>query len=80
MHMSVFTKENLDNIPSLGPRPSPDVPSTVFTIPGILKLSNNVNPKKANGTDLIPCRILKEGAMEIAPFLKLLSEQLQKTG
>ena len=51
---SVFTKENLDNISSLGPSPYPDVPSTVFTIPGILKLLNNVNPKKANGPDLIP--------------------------
>ena len=77
---SVFTKENLDNIPSLGPSPYPDVPSTVFTIPGILKLLNNVNPKKANGPDLIPCRILKEAAMEIAPFLKLLFTQSMESG
>jgi len=52
----------------------------VFTIPGILKLLNNVNPKKANGPDLIPCRILKEAAMEIAPFLKLLFTHSVESG
>ena len=57
-------------IPYLGPSPYPDVPPTVFTIPGILKLLNDINPKKANGPDLIPCRILKEAATEVAPFLQ----------
>lgn len=77
---SVFTKENLDNIPPLGPSPYPDVPSTVFTIPAILTILNNVNPKKANGPDLIPCRILKEAVTEIDPLLKLLFTQSMESG
>ena len=56
-------------MPSLGPSPYPNVPPTVFTILGILKLLNNINPQKANGPDLIPCHILKEAATEIAPKL-----------
>ena len=51
---SVFTKGDLDKIPSTGPSPYPDVPPTVFTIPGIFKLLNNVSPKKANGPDPDP--------------------------
>ena len=77
---SVFTKEDLDNIPSPGPTPYPDVPPTVFTISGILKLLNNVNPKKANGPYLMPCRILKEAATEIAPFLQFLFAQPLESG
>ena len=34
----------------------------------------------ANGPDIIPCRILKEAATEIAPFLKLLFTQSMESG
>jgi len=57
-----------------------DVPPTVFTILGILKVLNNVNSKKAYGPDLIPCRILKEAATEIAPFLQFLFTQSLESG
>ena len=77
---SVFTNERLENIPSLGPSPYPDNPLTAFTIPGITKLLDNINPKKANGPDLIPCRILKIAAAEIAPFLQFLYTQSVETG
>ena len=77
---SVFTQEDPDNIPYFGPSPYPDVPPTVFTIPGILKLLNNINPKKANGPDLIPCRILKEAATEVAQFLQFLFTQSMESG
>ena len=77
---SVFTQEDPDKIPYLGPSPYPDVPPTVFTIPGKLKLLNNINPKKANGPDLIPCRILKEAAIQVAPFLQFLFTQSIESG
>lgn len=51
-----------------------------FLIPGIIKLLNNINPKKANGPDLIPCRILKEAAVEIAPFLQFLFSKSMESG
>ena len=74
----LYDKARRTNNPS--PSPYPDVPPTVFTISGILKLLNNVNPKKANGPDLIPCRILKEAATEIAPFLHFLFAQSLESG
>lgn len=57
-----------------------DVPPTVFTILGILQVLNNINSKKAYGPDLIPCRILKEAATEIAPFIQLLFTQSLESG
>ena len=39
-----------------------------------------IDPKKANGPDAIPCRVLKETADVIAPFLQLLFTQSLETG
>ena len=74
---SVFTKEDLDNMPPAGPSLYPDVPPTVSET---LKLLTNVNPKEANGPDLIPCPILKEAATEIVPFLRFLFAQSLESG
>lgn len=45
-----------------------------------LKVLNDINSKKAHGPDLIPCRILKEAATEIAPFLQFLFTQSLESG
>ena len=36
---------------------------------GVLKLLKKINPNKASGPDMIPARILKDLAEELAPFL-----------
>ena len=43
---SVFTKENLENIPSL-PQEYPDMPDITFGEEGVYKLLNNINANKA---------------------------------
>ena len=77
---SVFTHEDLECTPTVGPSNYPDVTPTVFSVPGIIKLLSNIDPKKANGPDLIPCCILKEAAEVIAPFLQYLYTQSLESG
>lgn len=50
------------------------------TKPGIIKQLKNINPSKATGPDLIPCRVLKEAADWIAPYLEILYNKSIKTG
>ena len=66
---SVFTDEDTQNMPNLGPSPHPEVPLFQITSPGVLKLLQNINPNKATGPDGIPGRVLKECAQELAPVL-----------
>ena len=51
-----------------------------MTKPGIIKQLKNINPSKATGPDLIPCRVLKEAADSIAPYLEILYNKSIKTG
>ena len=44
---SVFTKEDLDNIPSLDPSPYPDAPPTVFTLPGITQVTEQCQSQES---------------------------------
>ena len=43
-----------------------------FTSNGIEKLLSDLNPSKASGPDLLPTRILKHVASEIAPVLSVI--------
>ena len=72
---SVFTNEDMNNIPDLGKTTTPDIRSINIKVEGVAKLLKNINPKKANGPDQISCRILKETATEIAPYLKLIFDK-----
>ena len=76
---SVFTKENIDDIPQI-PQQYPDMPDITFGEEGIFKLLNNVNPNKAGGPDHIPARFLKETAREIAPMYSHLFQQSYNQG
>jgi len=66
---SVFTQEDLENLPSL-PQAIPNISQLHFDTVGIAKLLSNLNVKKAAGPDQIPCWVLKNAAQEIAPFLQ----------
>ena len=46
----------------------------------IIKQLKNINPSKATGSDLIPCRVLKEATDSIAPYLEILYNKSIKTG
>ena len=74
---SVFTQEDLENLPSL-PQAFSNISQLQFDTVGIAKLLSNFDVKKAAGPDQIPCWVLKNAAQEIAPFLqRFLSLSLQ---
>ena len=52
----------------------------MFSVPGIAKLLANIDPRKANGPDLILCWVLKATADVIAPFLQFLYTQSLESG
>lgn len=66
---SVFTKGDLNTMPSLSGSPFPKMESFTISNNGVLKLLQDLNPHKAQGPDTIPSRFLKECAEEIAPAL-----------
>ena len=77
---SVFTSEDLQNLPSKESSPYLPMPEIIITIPGVLKLLSEINPHKASGPDNIPALVLKETASEIAPMLTHLFQQSLNTG
>jgi hypothetical protein len=79
-YQSVFTQEDRSNMPNLGPSNIPDIPKLEFSTVGIEHLLKSIDPRKANGPDLIPTRVLKECAEEIAPYLRIIYEQSFVTG
>jgi len=79
-YTSVFTREPEGRLPTLEGPPSPLMQDIHFTNPGIEKLLQNLNPSKASGPDLLPTRILKMIAAEIAPILTVIFQQSYNTG
>ena len=66
---SVFTedKENDDTVlegPSI-----PPIEELVISVNGVTKLLKEINPSKAGGPDNLPCRLLREPTVELAPIL-----------
>ena len=64
---SVFTKEDISDLPDLGPSSTPSVPPIKVNIKEVLKLLKDISPIKQLG--LIPARLLKEAAEDLAPGL-----------
>ncbi|MEW8544204.1 MAG: reverse transcriptase family protein, partial [Candidatus Thiodiazotropha sp.] len=78
---SVFTKENdTADIPTLQGQPYPDMPDIVVNQEGVLKLLKKINPHKACGPDMIPARILRDLAEEIAPILTVIFQRTISLG
>ena len=69
---SVFTKENLDNIPFTLTK-VPTVADITVTTEGVLKLLKELNANKASGPDEICPRMLKETAEEIQSCVTFFS-------
>ena len=79
-YQSVFTQENLSQLPNLGHSPYPNLPKLTFGKAGIVKLLKDLNTSKACGPDNIPTRVLKECAEEIGPFLQAIFSQSYRNG
>ena len=77
---SVFTREDLSTMPSLGPSPYPDIPEFMMSEYGIRKQLEKINVDKAACPDHIPARVLKESATELAPVFAMLFQQSYDTG
>ena len=76
---SVFTREDLESIPWLGPAKS-KMEDINVTSEGVKKLLLDLKVHKASGPDRIPNRVLKELATEITPVLTTLFNQSLSTG
>ena len=74
-HTSVFTKEPTGNLPNIEGKPETPMLDFEFTSNGIVKLLSDLSPSKASGQDLLPTRILKLVASEIAPVLSVIFQQ-----
>jgi len=72
---SVFTQEDLTNIPILETTTYPSISPTSFSTQGIESLLSNLVSNKAPRPDQIPSYILKHCAQEIAPILKVIFTQ-----
>ena len=72
---SVFTKENLDNIPDKGQSPYQPMPRIHVTLNGVIKCVKRLNPKKASGPDKMPILALQETINETAPVLQSIFQQ-----
>ena len=77
-YKSVFTKENIDNLPEMNTPRTPDIGDIQISTQGVEKLLHNINPKKANGPDKIPSTVLKECAAEVAPYLQVIFQNSLK--
>ena len=70
---SVFTTDNQTDTPIAdNNNPYPDITEIHVTLNGVYKLLKELKQHKAPGPDLIPNRLLKETAEDIAPTLTLL--------
>ena len=79
---STWTKEDRSSIPTPEGQPFPAMPEILVTKEGVIKLLLELNPNKATGPDqaergpdLLPVRILKDMANEIAPILTAIFQR-----
>ena len=71
---SVFTSVQ-PTLPTIDQCDIPTIPRIQITTAGVMKQLQDLNASKASGPDLIPTRILKECAIEVAPYLRTIFQQ-----
>ena len=78
---SVFTQDDADSDATYLEGPSyPPMAPIVIDEAGVLKLLKGVNPRKASGPDQIPCMLLRELHVELAPAFTLLFQASYDSG
>ena len=80
-YQSVFTQEDPNTkVPDPEGKPYPDTNNILVSEDGVRKLLQKCNPQKATGPDMIPARLLKECAEELAPILAIIYNKSIQTG
>ncbi|MCG8077787.1 MAG: reverse transcriptase family protein, partial [Candidatus Thiodiazotropha taylori] len=79
-YQSTWTREDKTNIPEPEGDPFPSIQDIKVTREGVEKLLLKLNPAKACGPDLLPARVLKELAQDIAPYLAIVFQKSLDTG
>ena len=69
---TVFTEDSSKRLPDATQHPVKRTEDLHISVIGVPNLLTNLNPKKANGPDQLPIRILKETANEIVPILHVI--------
>ena len=69
---TVFTEDTSKRLPNATQHPVEGIEDLHISVVGVQNLLTSLNPKKANGPDQLPVRILKETAVEIAPILHVI--------
>jgi hypothetical protein len=77
---SVLTDEDLNTIPEQDTKVAPNIERLHITTNGVCMLLEKLDPTKAIGPDLIPTRVLKEAADQVAPFLTYIFNHSLRTG
>ena len=80
MTVSVFVEEDLSNLPLMPPSPYECMRDIKFSAEGVKKQLLKIKIDKAGGPDLIPARILREAASELAVVLSSLFQQSYDSG
>ena len=80
-YQSVFTHEDPESsIPDPEGDPFPAMKDITVNEEGVRKLLQKSNPQKASGPDMIPARLLKECADDLAPILALIFNKSLQSG
>ena len=69
---SVFTNEDVTNVPQLDSSAYPEIGDVLFTTHGIQLQLERLDPAKAPGPDQLPTRVLKLCAEQISPGLQII--------
>ena len=77
---SVFTEEDMSNMPDKGESPFKEMKEIKISEKGVLKLLLDIKPNKATGPDEIPAAMLKTAAEELTPILTKLFQCSLNTG
>ena len=78
--LSVFTQEDLSNIPDIGYDRIPAIDSLSMTINGVAKQLSLLKTNKASGPDAIPLWFLNEHSAGIAPILTNIFQDSIESG
>ncbi len=79
-YYSVFTTENMADIPNMEGTPYPTIDQLMIDTEGVQKLLDDINTGKASGPDGIPSYVLKELSEELAPIISQIFQQSIDTG
>ena len=80
-YQSVFIHEEPDiPVPDPDGDPYPDMEYITVTEEGVRKLLQRSNPRKVNGLDMLPVRLLKECSEKLSPILIIIFNNSLQTG